>query len=811
MPIAPSLTTMPGAPFGYSGPWPDATTSIDPAGALNYSFTADIYTARALQRGALPFWNPHQGLGTPFLASALPAVLYPLTPLVAWVPRHAYEWLYLLNWLLAALFTYQYLRLIDVGTIGGLIGGLAIVCSGFFQYYFAEREVIIVAAWLPALLYGVERTLRDPLWRARHAVLAVSIYCAVTGGQPESSVVALMVATVYGAVSIARAAAPGRSLLALTPGVVSGTLLSAPFWWNFSDYAFAAYSAHGAGADVAQTELGWRTMASYVMPHLYGRLHTLPPSLVPRGWSWDLSPGWIPVATAIGVLFGVAHAVRTRSRPLLLVFTIGLVVAGKIWGIWPLHAVGLLPLLDRVVFPRYAAFVVAFAAAILAGAGWDAALTLPYAAWRRAVFAWLLAAVALYLAAAVWREPVFRPIQVRAFSVLIAMWAVTVPAGLLWMRSRASSETATAAAIAAAMLLQFVVYKPGAPPEMYAVLTVACLAAWLLMVQLFCLAATRAATPAFLVATTLGLCALPSLSLALSERRGLPLRYDAATEPPYVHALRELQAGTHGRAFGFDGTPQPNFGVAFGIDQLNTLEAVLPQGVAGFFQRHLDPGTNPLSFSANTGQRRSPGALEQFLAHRRFFELAAVRYVLTRTTVLPRDSGFRLSYADAASGVQIWENERALPRAFLACPESQIATGDAALARLPALTDLRRVVVVDRIQSDPCQMAGRAASGTLEALSVAINGVTVRYQAHTPGILVLTDAYDPGWRATIDGAAADVLCVDGVFRGVSIAQPGTHVVEFSYEPRHWRASLVAAGAGAIVLAAFTLRSWRTPT
>ena len=60
-------------------------------------------------------------------------MLYPFTALLTVIPHSAYEFVYLLNWLIGAVFTYFYLRAIDVGESGALLGGTAVVCSGFFQ------------------------------------------------------------------------------------------------------------------------------------------------------------------------------------------------------------------------------------------------------------------------------------------------------------------------------------------------------------------------------------------------------------------------------------------------------------------------------------------------------------------------------------------------------------------------------------------------------------------------------------------------------------------------------------------------------
>ncbi|HET7218712.1 MAG TPA: hypothetical protein VFJ02_11730, partial [Vicinamibacterales bacterium] len=191
LPIAPSVTTTVGVPFGYTGPQSHATSAIDPAGSLNVSYVFDVYTLAALKEGSLPFWNPYQGLGQPLLANGLSAALYPLNVLLFLLPRTWWDVIYLVNWFLAAYFVTEYLRLIGCRREGIVVGGVAVLGSGFFQYYLAMREVVAVAAWFPLLLYALERTARDPTWRHRHVVLAVAVACCLTAGQPESSFIAL--------------------------------------------------------------------------------------------------------------------------------------------------------------------------------------------------------------------------------------------------------------------------------------------------------------------------------------------------------------------------------------------------------------------------------------------------------------------------------------------------------------------------------------------------------------------------------------------------------------------------------------------
>jgi uncharacterized membrane protein YfhO len=78
--------------------------------------------------------------------------------------------------------------------------------------------------------------------------------------------------------------------------------------------------------------------------------------------------------------------------------------------------------------------------------------------------------------------------------------------------------------------------------------------------------------------------------------------------------------------------------------------------------------------------------------------------------------------------------------------------------------------------------------------------VRVHARADDGGWLLLSDAWYPGWTATVDGVRVTVYRADGMFRAVWIPS-GEHEVEFVYQPVSFALGflLSALGWGGLLL------------
>jgi len=85
----------------------------------------------------------------------------------------------------------------------------------------------------------------------------------------------------------------------------------------------------------------------------------------------------------------------------------------------------------------------------------------------------------------------------------------------------------------------------------------------------------------------------------------------------------------------------------------------------------------------------------------------------------------------------------------------------------------------------------------------APNRVTIAAVLTAPGYLVIADTWYPGWRATVDGQAVELLRANYAFRAVWL-EAGEHVVEMVYRPASVQRGLVitvTTGLGLIIAVA----------
>jgi hypothetical protein len=186
---------------------------------------------------------------------------------------------------------------------------------------------------------------------------------------------------------------------------------------------------------------------------------------------------------------------------------------------------------------------------------------------------------------------------------------------------------------------------------------------------------------------------------------------------------------------------------------------------------------------------------------RPYHDLLNVRYVVKTAAVGDPEPVYEDAYW------KIYENPTAYPRAWLVHQVVVEESQEAAFQRLadPAL-DFRQVALLEA----PLPKTLQEPAGTTERVrfrSYEGNRIIAEVTAESDGLLVFSEMYYPGWRATLNREPAEIYRVNGGLRGVLVPR-GENTITLEYAPF----SIYAGGAVSLltffgVLSGLALR-WR---
>jgi uncharacterized membrane protein YfhO len=233
----------------------------------------------------------------------------------------------------------------------------------------------------------------------------------------------------------------------------------------------------------------------------------------------------------------------------------------------------------------------------------------------------------------------------------------------------------------------------------------------------------------------------------------------------------------------------PNTSMIFGLQDVRGYEAVVPRRYMALINRipgHFQQRTSSLFVHP----------------HSSLLDLLNVKYVLTE-----QDLGGRWELVhDDGSAVKVYCNRDVLPRAFVVYRAEVIADPERSLSRVTDHGfDFRNVVVLEKLPDgwQDLQAESQTAS-VIRTVRYSPNQIMLEAETDQKAILVLTDAYMPGWKARIDGQDAEIHVADHAFRAL-VVPAGTHQVEFVYRPlSFWGGAAISLLTAAIMVVALVV-------
>jgi hypothetical protein len=416
----------------------------------------------------------------------------------------------------------------------------------------------------------------------------------------------------------------------------------------------------------------------------------------------------------------------------------------------------------------------------------------------------LAVAFRIWPAIALMQIPVFRTIKPAFWGFL---FSVPIPllvgfgVSALQRRERLTPLIALAAlGIAAAFFLDFVFYAHKAPPWAHWNFAIA---AALFVIALIALAAIRLDAQHAKFATYAVVALLIADGL-FSTNLLRPPRLDKGADPPEILAwMRDTLGGPHQARVLNIGRRSlyPDWADALGVAQVGTINISELRWFYRFYTTHIGNEWRLLSLGRHSDY--VPLFTDATL------DLLGVRFVvvdrgqvgsLTRMAEL----GYPVVREDGVR--QIYENPGYLERAIVvgALVKSKDIPGKGRVGLDVAATTDGRLLEAARALGISNQPAGRA--GTANITEYRHGKVALKAELDRPGILVVSDAWHPSWRAQVDGKDAHIALVNGAFRGIALPA-GSHDIVMTYTPHYFDESLILAALGAFGVIGLTAGLW----
>jgi hypothetical protein len=729
----------------WGRPWDWVLT--DPVLELEMDRQFAISEVRA---GRLPLWNPHEYCGQPFLAANQTAVFSPFRLLdYVWRQPAAIAWDQVLKALVAGIGAYLFFRsAIGTDFFSALIGAWLWPLSGFYIQWLGY-PLSSAAAWLPLIFLLTDKVLRQP-WVPWVAGLALASCASLLSGHAATAGQVLLadgvfflwrIFDLYGWKGIrSRVAIAG--MLAVVAGWVLGAMLSAPQSLPTIAYLRTSHRMMERMTKGSETpSVGISAIPQLVLPDFNGASRGGGAYFSASGNMLEsASVGYVGLITALVL---APLSVYNKKRRFWLIFSVALAILGM--G----QIVGL-PILSQLYdsFPlnlmreNRLALITGWAILIAGVIGLEA-LREGEVQWRKGL--WL--AVAAPVALGAWS-------LVRAISPPDELRQILASVRPEIARDIAGSFDEISFRGFALCMLTVVVW-----------VGVAC---GLIRHRWFVYG--------------IGLMAVCE---AITTDYNIYPQCDPAMYYPIQPILSDLAKGLPGRVCAVHCFPACLTETS-GLFDVRGYDAADPQRLIdlayltqpGLFENRLDES----GFLQEYFPAKFPSPVTRIMN---------LRYLIfTGSPAKDRRAKF------VEDGYWVYEDRHCLPRTFVP-HKVEVVDDPAQRLRLIGRPDFNPAETA--YVESPGKALDQSAGGEAQIVSELPCHLTIDFNMRTSGIIVLSDLWDEGWRARVNGVDVPVLRVNHAFRGV-LAPAGNGVLQYDYKPPSFvRGIELAAVAAAILL------------
>jgi|GEM_PF-2703300 len=783
--------------YSHSTPNPSIKTPWQVDGGFHTVDVIPLIKAeiQAIKARVSPLWGLYSGGGGSPLVSNAVNIYYPLRLIFfsIWDSVRAFDWYFLLRFLIAGLGMFMYLRIIGLRRIVSLWGGIAYAFTGYLILYLTYPFLDIDSV-LPWALWAIERYFQDQNVRSS-ATIGFFIAMIILIGQPQSTIIATLLIALYYVwkaiadnnvrTTVSTFARPVRALVSSGARHASVTitvaiLIALPFIIDF----LITYQQGGTIDD-------WQIKGLTHFPPIQLLHFLVAPSMMPEvaasGHLFDRYEFIIPyVGLSVLILFFVSFFLKKKPFPLAPLYAWIAFVILKNVGFPLVQWIGKLPIFNQIGWykaygPMAAAIVICAAIAfehILRGQKEGVVIR-----WRG--FYRLLSAIPIvFIATYTFAQNVFlkayvpnfdffnrRPEAIGKVAALFRNWPSQIQEFILGIM-KGNGNYLAAALFAEAILfgglaLAVIFFLRHERYRRRAAVAMVCLTAFELWFY------------------------MPKV------RDGFHYLDPYTQTPPYVGFLQgKLEKERVSRTFSLGEVFRGHLGELYDIQKAQDNSSIKSNRYLLFLPEMI------LREYPLTGYWPANRLSE---IPQKFFDAFNIRYLISENPLDPK-LGFQLVYDN---DLKIYENNQVLPKAYVTFQKQTVASPEEARSLFygPSFSPHTEVILEDRnaVSLPP-------ATATLSIRQATVvrykpNEIVLNTETDRDGVLVLTDTFYPNWNAYLDGKRVPVYPANVMFRGIFLPR-GSHEIRFAYEPWWFWPSVTISLLTLIGIGIFTVRRAR---
>ncbi len=698
------------------------------------------------------FWTPYLLNGFPVASDPTTMSFYPLLVISQWL---SLPWnIFLASaYVIAAVGMHLWMFRLTHNHLASAVAGLTFTISGFFIVHLQHVSMIHAAAWIPVMLYGIERMVHQEE-RAGALLLSVGMVMSILAGHPQLTFYGGVLVLLYGLYTVMSLPSERRVRILLygISAAICAVLISAVFLLPVAELASVSQRAKLDLEYFLSYSLNIRDIVYLFFPMLWG-------SHLESFYTFNYFGSEIPAGQgytgALAMMLALAAWLYGKQRGLLLFWSAVAVVAlilalggNTPVGRWMFHVPGY----NMFRVPSRNLFELVLAMSVLSGMGVAALSEMERHTRIRILKQSIAVVTTLFVivyavilfssneiasAAMKWASVSDWHAGLSNLAIFIPLLALAVSAiGLLWWAGNVENGavllTILVVGISSYSWFENWRYdsKGMLPYEMPAAMT----------------------------------------SIKTDEYRMIGGKYFSDIEPPTAN----------------------NWPLVWGVSSAVAYNPLLPKA----YRELLDmPAHGSVGVSLFNPQHRG-------------LDLLGVRHLYAdEEMVLLLEKYPERFELHKRGDISYYQNRAALPPVRFA--EKAVWMDEA-----KALATIQRSTLPDGTRYEPENTAiligeqrqSVFAAGDAKIIDQHDDEKVIRTSSKAESLLVLADAYFPGWHVEIDGQEVELLRADYVSRGV-IVPAGEHTLRFYYMPTSFYKGLMISFLGFGLLGLLWRRLW----